>query len=340
MSEDRTQAPSARTRSVARERGIVPRCGELTAAVGLLTGASLLGIWGKPLWNGLRTAVVQTLRNPAIGATPAEVSASLSRIIEPVAPPFLGVVLGSAIAMILAHQLQVRGYWSPMLIVPDPERLWGAFWGRGFGERAIRGVWSLLRAATLAAAAIGVVLSRRDQIGALAFSDFAATIASAFDVVWHVAIALAAAALILGLADYALQVWRVETRLRQSPEEFREDQKAVDGDPAVKARRLRLARTWRVDSVHAIVGASAIITGNGDLTVVLAGIPPSQVTIRAVATGAAGRRLSAAARRSGVASVHEPALARKLARRPPHPVPLPQSMLKALETILNNYVHT
>jgi flagellar biosynthetic protein FlhB len=333
MSEDRTQAPSARTRSVARERGIVPRCGELTAAVGLLAAASLLGIWGKPLGNGLRSAVVQSSRNPSIGVTPAEVSASLTRIFEPIVPPFMGIVLGTAIAMILAHQLQVRGYWSPALILPDPQRLWGAFGGRGFGERAIRGVWSSARAAALAAAAIGVVLSRRDQIAALALSDFSTAIGSAFEIVWRVSIALAAASLILGLADYALQVWRVEARLRQSPEEFREDQKAVDGDPAVKARRLRLARTWRVDSVHAILGASAIVTGNGDLTVVLAGSPASRVTIRAVATGAAGRRLSESARGRGVAAVHEPALARKLARRPPHPVPLPQSVLKDLKEI-------
>lgn len=48
---------------------------------------------------------------------------------------------------------------------------------------------------------------------------------------------LGLALLVMGLIDFAFQVRKINTRLRMSPDERREEQRASDGDPGRPARQ-------------------------------------------------------------------------------------------------------
>src|SRR5437868_818504 len=125
MSEDRTQAPTARRRQMARERGQAAHSPELTAAAGLLGAAAALEVWGE----GLAASMLALVREPLTTAVPVaadavEVVGRLRHLAGGVAGPLLGILGASAATALAAHQAQVRGLWAPGLVAPDVSRLW------------------------------------------------------------------------------------------------------------------------------------------------------------------------------------------------------------------------
>jgi flagellar biosynthetic protein FlhB len=250
MSEDRTQAPSKLRRQQARERGIVARSGELTAALALLAAIGLLRGWGYDLARGL----VELVRAPLMDGTslmadPSETAAHLRDAALHVLLPLSIILGGTAAVAILVHQIQVGGLWIPSLLAPDPRRLANGVNGTGASDRGLRGAWALLKVGcmgTVTAWAISTHLPEFDRLGRLE----PATLATAVGGLLHSLAGVLTLTLIpLGLADFALSWWRLETYLRMTPGEQREELRALDGDPALRARRRHIARSWRSEAV-------------------------------------------------------------------------------------------
>ena len=102
----------------------------------------------------------------------------------------------------------------------------------------------------------------------------------------------------------------------------------MEGDPALRARRRQLARSWRGDPAEALAGASLLLTGPSGLTVVLGGGPPPQrVSVRSILSGAAGTRLRLTAATRNLPVVDAADLSLRLARRlPPSLTPTPEHL--------------
>lgn len=314
MSEERTQAPSRRRRELARQRGLVARSPELTAAVGLLAAVVLLGAWG----GDLSAALVRLVREPleaGVGnlVLDARAGAWVDRMrasAAAVALPLGAIVGGVVLAMVAAHQVQTGGLWAPGLLAPDPARLWAGSGGAP-GERLTRGLWGLLRAAALVAVAVWAIRADLPAMAALQRLEGPSLARAAAAVLKGFAYALGLTLLALGLVDFAWQYRRLEARLRLSPEEHREEQRSADGDPEVRARRLRQARDRLSGPREALAGAALVVTGPGPLAVLLGGDPPpGRVTIRLTARGASAASLRRAAGRTGLPCVESPRLAR------------------------------
>jgi flagellar biosynthetic protein FlhB len=336
MSEDRTQAPTKRRRQLARERGQAAQSPELTGAAALLGAALALSAWG----DGLAATLLALLGEPlsgdtiAVAADAAEVVARLRHLALAVSWPLLSVLGGAFLAALAAHQAQVRGLWAPALLAPDPSRLWAPGQGPGVSSRAGRGLWALAKAVVVAAVAAWALRadwSRLQQLGRLDAPDLARASAAALR---HLTLTLAAATLALGLADFAMQHFRFEAMLRLTPEEHREDLRATEGDPALRARRRRASQAIRGGSGEGLVGASVVLTGPAGLTVVLAGGPPPRaVAVRAIVTGPPGDRLRQLAAQKRLPLVDAPDLARRLARRRPPSLPPTGDLLDELTVI-------
>ena len=73
--------------------------------------------------------------------------------------------------------------------------------------------------------------------------------------------AMAVATLALGLVDFALQHRRFEAMMRLTPDEFREELRSADGDPALRARRRKQAQALRGDAPELLAGASLAVVG-------------------------------------------------------------------------------
>ncbi len=321
MSEDRTQEPSKRRRLLARERGQVARSPELTGAAGLLAASALLGIWGDDLALALIALVRDSWSGDwMISADAPAVVEHLRRAIGSVAGPLFGIVGGSVAASVVAHQAQVGGLFAPGLIAPDPSRLWGLHLDEegsssGLAARMGRGVWSVVKAVVVIAVAAWLIRSDLDGLHRLARLEPHSLARASGAMIRSTAFALALATLALGLIDFALQYRRFEAMMRLTPDEHREDLKAADGDPALRARRRNQAKALRGDAPELFAGASLAVLGASGLIVILAGgPPPRRLTIRSSANGATGRRLGKSADAAKLPMLEAPALALALAR--------------------------
>jgi flagellar biosynthetic protein FlhB len=321
MSEDRSQEPSKRRRLEARERGQVARSPELTGAAGLLAASALLGVWGDDLVLALVGLVRQSWSGDLmVGASAADLVASVRAAVGNIAGPLLGILGGTVVAAILAHQAQVAGLFAPGLIAPNFTRLWSLRLdeegsGSALMEHAGRGAWSVVKAVVVVAVAawwIRSSLGELDHLGRLEPRTMARAIGA---ILRSTAFALAIATLALGLIDFSLQYRRFEAMLRMTPDEHREDLKSADGDPALRARRRNQARALRGDAPELFAGASLAVVGASGLIVILAGgPPPKRITIRSSANGATGKRLQKSAEAAKLTSLEAPALALALAR--------------------------
>jgi flagellar biosynthesis protein FlhB len=319
MSEDRTQEPSKRRRLEARERGQVARSPELTGAAGLLAASALLGIWGDDLALALIALVRDSWSGDLmISGDSFAVVARVRAATWGVAGPLFGIVGGTLLATIAAHQAQVGGLFAPGLLAPDPSRLWTIRFdeeGSGFTARAGRGMWSVVKAVVVVAVAAWLIRSNLIGLHRLARLDSTALARASGAMMRSTAFALALSTLVLGLVDFALQYRRFESMMRLTPDEHREDLKAADGDPALRSRRRNQAKALRGDAPELFAGASLAVLGTSGLIVVLAGgPPPRRLTIRSSANGATGRRLRKSAEAAKVPLLEAPALALGLAR--------------------------
>lgn len=315
MSEDRTQAPTRRRRQEARERGQVARSGDLTAAAGWLAAVVLLGMLGEGLARGLG----DLLRGPleaarvGVGTSPEFLVEQVRGAAWGVFGPLLGIVLGVWATMIAVHQVQVGGLWAPGLLAPEPARLLGGL--NGIGHGAGRGAWALVRVGVLAAVAAGLLRSEWGALEALSGAEPGAMVEGSAAIVLRLGRGLALVLVGLGAVDFALCWRRVEESLRQTPDEYREDLKAADGDPALRSRRRRLTQVWRRDGGEVLPGAGALLVGVNGVAVLLGGgPPPERLTVRRVARGAAAGLLRREAAAAGVPLIVAPVSARHLAR--------------------------
>jgi flagellar biosynthetic protein FlhB len=318
MSEDRTQPASKRRRQLAREEGRVAHSPELTAAVGWLSAVVALGVWGEDLVVALVDLTRSPLVRPlAITGDPGELSALVRGAVLSVVGP-LGMILGGfVVGAFAAHQAQVRGLWAPSLIAPDGTRLWQVGRGGGPSGRFERALWSIVKVVILSAVAWGGIRSQWGALQGLSLLDFPTAARAAMHVLLGPARVLAGVMVVVGLVDYGLRFARFEAMLRTTPDEHREDQKAVEGDPRLRASRRRLAQSWRDGTKELLTGATLILHGDAGLTVVLSGgPPPGRIGVRAAAQGKAGYSLRRAATQAGLPAREASQLALRLASRP------------------------
>ncbi|RUL82944.1 EscU/YscU/HrcU family type III secretion system export apparatus switch protein [Tautonia sociabilis] len=256
MSDDRTLEPSPRRIREARERGQVARSAELTAAVGLLAAVAVMGAVGQGLVEGLIEAMRASLPGEEVaGADPGAFVERIREAIGAVAMPMAAVLAVPALASVAAHQVQVGGLFVPALALPDPGRLGPGAAGGASGGRLGRASGAMLRLAALVALAWWAIRAVDREVSAAADGPPAELLRASASTMHAAMLRLGLAMLAIGLVDYGMQVRRLNARLRMSPEERREEQRALDGDPGLRARR-RAAR-GRVLEARGVDGASA-----------------------------------------------------------------------------------
>jgi flagellar biosynthetic protein FlhB len=335
MSEDRTQPPSKRRRQLARQHGQAAHSPELTAAAGWLAAVALLGIVGDDLALGLTKLVSASLMQPVVlAADRAAVVAEVRGLIVGLGWPLAAILLGFAAGAVAAHQLQVRGLCATGLLVPDLSRLWTFSSGPGLAVRAERAGWSMVKAFVVIVASAWTIRAGWIDVLRLGALEGPALARGAGRVVLELAWVLAAVLLVLGLVDYGLRYRRFESMLRTTTQEQREDRRVIEGDPAARAQRRRIARTFRGDSPELLTGATLILNGASGLTLVLGGgPPPRRVTVRTAVKGHAGMRVRRSAEASNIPKRDAPDLARRLARRPSSRSPLAAELIAELAAI-------
>ena len=239
-SDDATEDPTPRRLAEARRRGDVAVSRELSSSAALLAIVAVLSMDAPAAVAravaSLRAALSAAVAGGTAGAALGAASALGLRMLAP--------ALGAAVLVALVVGLaQTRG----LLLAPvrvDLGRLASASsWRRLFdGQAALACGQGLLKVALVAAVAW---LALRPVVGAVAGLP-GATAPRLLGVLGattaRLALRLAAAGLVLGVADAVLIARRHRKALRMTRDEVRREYKEAEGDPAHRGERQRLHR--------------------------------------------------------------------------------------------------
>lgn len=347
---NRTEEATPRRRQEAREKGQVALSVELVAAV-LLTGwLGALAFGGGALARALGASLVRSIQElpaRAAGDLSAREAAGLAvGLAGSAALPLAVLVLPLVLLALAVGYGQVGLVVATSAVQPELSRIDPA---RGlrrlFGARSAFRVGLALAKLTGIAVAIAVTAWLSvPKVAALASAEVGPALAGIGHVALRSSAAGLAVALAFGLADLLYQRFQHERDLRMTRAEVREDLRASEGDPLVRARVRRvqreLARRRMLDEVPK---ATVVVTNPTHYSVALnyervqdEGPGEARRAPRVVAKGVddAALRIREIARAAGVPVRESPPLARALHARCAVGDEIPADLYRAVAAVL------
>jgi flagellar biosynthetic protein FlhB len=316
---ERTEQPTGRRYSEARERGQVAKSSDLAAAVDwagalimlLLLGSLVVKSMGSVMRRSLEDAgsAADLSLSGVAGTAWYALGQSMIALL-----PFFGAF---ALIAVLGHFAQYGALFAGQLIAPQLGRLNPiAGFGRLLSTRSlVRTIVSLLKVILVVAISYAVLAPELPAILQLP----RLTMLAGMHWTWTMMLALAAWLIIvllcLGLADYFYQRWMLTRDLRMTRQEVKEERKSMDGDPQVKGRRLQMMRSIAMQRVNqAVPRADVIVTNPTHFSVAIRYDADEMAAPRVIAKGAdfMAMRIRQLAMINSVPIVERPALARAL----------------------------
>ncbi len=315
--DNKTERATPRRRQKAREQGQVVRSRDLIASLGTLAAvlaigaeaASFAGQWRGWLRHDLNTAATSDFGSdsPLLAGTSLEVLRTA------------GLVLGLSWMAALVGALAQGGLVvAPAALQPKLSRLSPA--SRLEQLFSLPSLGRLLKSLLPVAAVVALTLSllRRDwylilTLPRLAIDALAGfSLGRIFEICWKSGLVLLAWA----GADYLIEKHKLETDLRMSKQDVRDEYKETEGHPAIKARIRRLQRQLRRRRmIEDVKRASVVITNPSEYAVALE-YGPEMAAPKVVAKGLNlfAQQIKEVARWQGIPLVENPPLAHALYR--------------------------
>lgn len=316
---DKTELPTARKRTEARERGQIAKSVDLGAAIDAAGSAALLGLLGSTLVGGLAAVLRYLLDDRLSGrALSVDVVGELMRwtLVQTgvIVGPFIGIML----VIIAAGQVLQVG-WSPTATPLEPKLdrlnpIAGAqrvFSGRGLVKSGL----TVLKLLVVLTVTVTIAMQEWQKIAQLPQLELSSLLVAMLDILWRVLIWVVALLLILGIADYTYQLWQQTQDLKMTKQEVKDEQRSTEGDLETKGRRLRIARQMAMQRLSkSVPKADVIVTNPTHFAVALKYESGSMSAPTVVAKGAdfLALRIRELAAANAIPIVERPPLARAL----------------------------
>ncbi|MFI4853589.1 MAG: flagellar biosynthesis protein FlhB [Phycisphaerales bacterium JB065] len=322
MAEDmgeKTEQPTGKRLSDAREKGQVGKSQDLAAAI-LMIGAVVMMVFFAQ--STLMRALAITRHN----LSPEQVASSLvvGDIVQDligtayefalIVAPFMGVML---LVAWLSHFLQIGFLLSTKALEPKLEKL-DPIKGlkRLFSKRSIiKGGLDLLKFVLVGGIGYIALQFERELIAGLPSLTVMEAVIVTGEIILRVAMWALLMLLILGIADYAYQKWQRTQDLKMTKHEVKDERKSMEGDMEQKAKRLRMGREIAMQRLQMDVPkADVIVTNPTHYAVALKYDKDTMEAPRVLAKGGdfMAMRIRQIATTAGVPIVERPPLARAL----------------------------
>ncbi len=317
---EKTEEPSARRLSQAREEGQVPQSRELSTFLITMTGVAsiwVLGDWLSQRMFGIVARGLTLTREEAF--EPAELTAMLGRLgseaVLTLAPLFAVLLLAA-----VAGPLMLGGFVvAPKVLRLDLTRLDPL---KGLERMfSLHGLAELVKAvlkAVLVGGVGGWVMWRQsDMLFSLLSQPLATGMTSFARLVLLSALLITASLALLALLDVPFQLWQYHRRLRMTKEEVRKEAKETEGDPQIKARIRGMQREMaRRRMMTKVPEADVVITNPTHFSVALKYDAEQHGAPVVVAKGrnVVALKIRELAAEHGVPTLEAPPLARALYR--------------------------
>lgn len=263
---EKTEAPTPRRLEEARQEGNVARSADLTAACTLLGGVLLLYLLGGRMMSRMGT-MLETMLSSGLGQNPtrhddlAAVPAFLGRIL---AESLVPIMLGTILVALVATLCQVGFLFSVRPLEPKLSRLSPL---RGVlnmvnARAGIRLLMSLAKVFVIGSVAGLLIWLDLDRVMLLSHLQPFPMLAAASQLIFALALKLAAVLIVLAILDYALQRWQRIRDLKMTKTEVKDEMKRMDGDPLIKQRRTRIARQLALQRIGQDVPHADVVVTN------------------------------------------------------------------------------
>lgn len=322
MAEDlgeKTEDPTPKRKSEAREKGDVARSQEVSAAVILIAAFLVLLVFGGGLATSMATVMQRTLAPDAVGGNITTGSLSGPTIfsfwetIRMLAP----VMLLLAGAAILAQIGQFGLLFTLKPLAPKLSRLDPIKGASKFidKKKLMKGALDTVKFACIGLIVFAVCTARMPMIAALPSLTMEGAVVVTGRILLEVTLWLLAVMLIIAVIDFAFQRWRHKEQLKMTKQEVKDERKSSEGDPQVKQRRFSLYQKLVLQQLQsAVPRADVIVTNPTHFAVALAYDADKMNAPRVVAKGAdhLAIRIRLLAASHGVPIIERPPLARGL----------------------------
>jgi flagellar biosynthetic protein FlhB len=262
---DKTEAPTPRRRTEAREQGNIARSPDLTAAVLIIAAMLMLNWYGDGVVAALHALMRELLSARWLNSGPETISPTLTAALVRIGIAMAPLLIGIVIAAVLVNVLQVGLFFSTKRLQPriealNPFRGVGRLFGRGNGLVTL--LMNLLKLALVGFVAYGAVKSRMEMILKTPELESVQIFMLAGAIIYSVAIRIGLLLLVLALIDYAIQRYRNERQLKMTKQEVKDEMRRMEGDPQIKQRRRQIALQRVKQRIQAEVPTADVVVTN------------------------------------------------------------------------------
>jgi len=242
---DKTEAPTPKRRTEAREQGNIARSPDLTAAVVILGLMVLLKWYGPGIVKALKTLMSEVLGSSALtDPDPANIFTFVLRSILTIALAMAPLLLGALLIAIVVNMLQVGFFFSTKRLQPNLAAL-NPLKGLGKIFEGGNGIVQLLmnsgKMILVALTAYSAVHGRMSEIVTVQQLTFVQIFGMGAQIFYSIVVRIAVLLMILAIVDYIYQRYRIEKSLKMTKQEVKDEMRSMDGDPKIKARRRQIA---------------------------------------------------------------------------------------------------
>jgi flagellar biosynthetic protein FlhB len=338
--ENKTEKPTPKRRQQARDEGQVARSADLSGAVGLAAGFSVLFLTGPRFWDACAGMMRETF---AAMADPSVVTQQgLGRLLGggalAVATASAPLMAACLLAGVAVNVVQVGWKPSAKAMRPRPSKLNPLKGAKQiFGPHGlVEGGKSLLKVAAVGGIVALIVFPRMNELAGQVGIPPAALGAELIQHIKDVAIWATAAYLAIGIADFFYQRHRHEKQLKMSKDEVKREAKDQDLPPEVRTQLKRKQREQaRARMMGAVPTADVVVTNPTHYAVALRydGTTPAP-TVVAKGKDLLAKRIREIAAEHGVPIVPDPPLARSLHRSAEIGQQIPEDLFQAVAQVL------
>jgi flagellar biosynthetic protein FlhB len=338
--QERTEAPTARRLSKAREDGQVARSVELPAAAVMISAVTLLFLAGSwlllKLAEGFKAGFVidrTTLFSPDL--LPAMVGAQLLHAFGVIAP----ILLLTAVVAIVASGLTGGYLFSVKALLPKGSKL-NPLNGlkRMFGPKAaVELIKALLKFALVAGVLVAMVQVNLGDLVQLGNMPLEPAMRRAGELIVESALYVTLSLVLIAAIDVPWQKYDFLKRMRMTKQEVKDELKDIEGRPEVKAQiRRRQREMSNARMMQKVKDADVVITNPEHFAVALAYDPAGDGAPTLVAKGAdlMAQQIREEANRHGVPIFEAPPLARALFFTTEVERPIPEALYLAVAQVI------
>ena len=337
---ERTEAATPRRREQAREEGKAVKSREVIIAALFLSNVLFFSVAGRSLYEHMLTLTREAF------LTLGEVEVSLvglhhlyTRYLNHLATMMLPLLLTTFVLTLGCHLLQTGFLFSLHSLAPQwshlnpAQGLQNIFSMRGLNEM----VKSLLKIGVIGYVAYKTITAEVESFLMLSARDVVSIAQYVGRSTLHVCIRASYVMIALAVVDYAWQRWRFEKSLRMSKQEIKEESKAQEGDPQLKARIRSIMREMaRKRMMQDVPKATVVVTNPTHLAIALAYRREEMVAPQVVAKGAGyvAERIKAIAQEHAIPLVENKPIAQQLFKTIDIGETIPEGLYKAVAEIL------